>query len=451
MTAILSKIKDKFSDLWLDIELMFSKKSASKEVRTEVEKIVAPASSAPVVPGVMPVNPSAPESTDGATKIYDMQAKKAAEKQERIKNTKLPFALRNLRLSHKARLYFYDQMATLVGSGVPLIDAISLIQAQERNKNVKKLYGEMIRSINAGLSLAESMEMFPKIFPQMQSALVEAAEASGNMKEVLAELVEEMEASQDFLKKITGAMVYPIILLLMAVGLVTAMMIFVIPKIAGMYEQASVELPALTQFVINLSNFTTANGKVLALAVVFGAIALYYFFAKLRIGRLLGEKIISSIPVAGRINKEKNIMMICSNMAMLMKSGVLITEAFAITQKTIGNLHYQKALEEVRQGVVMGREVSQMMGLEDIRAQKFKEHKLFPLQMAQLIHIGETTGNIANMLYKIKNNYRKSIDHTLKNISTLIEPLMIFIVAALVGSILMAVMLPFFYIGSTIS
>jgi len=155
--------------------------------------------------------------------------------------------------------------------------------------------------------------------------------------------------------------------------------------------------------------------------------------------------------VAGRISKEKNIMMISANMAMLMKSGVLITDAFAITKNTISNLHYQKALEEIRRGVVMGKEVSQMMGLIDIKAQKFKEHKLFPLQMAQLIHIGEKTGNIANMLEKVKKNYHKSIDYTLQNISTLVEPLMIFMVAALVGTILMAVMLPFFYIGSTIS
>lgn len=285
----------------------------------------------------------------------------------------------------------------------------------------------------------------------MQSALVEAAEASGNLKDVLTELVEEMEASQDFLKKVTGAMVYPVILLFLAITLVAAMMIFVIPKIAGMYEQANVKLPALTQTVINISNFVSAKWPILLVAIVIISILLYLFFAKLRFGKMMGEQIISMIPLVGRINKEKNIMIIASNMGMLMRSGVLITDAFAITKNTVGNLHYQKALDEIREGVVMGKEVSQMMGLEDIKAQKFKEHKLFPLQMAQLIHIGETTGTIANMLFKIKNNYHKSIDYTLKNISTMVEPLMIFVVAALVGSILMAVMLPFFYIGSTIS
>lgn len=447
MTALVGKITDFFSDLRLDLELMFSRKP---EVKQKVQQTTSIATE-PSVSGVMPVMSSAPRAASGMAKIMDMRTKHAEEKKERMKNTKFSFGLKHVNLSKKGRLAFYDEMSTLVGSGVPLIDSLSLIQAQERNKNVKKLYAEMIHSINGGLSLAESMELFPHIFPKMQSALVEAAEASGNLKEVLAELVEEMEANQDFLKKITGAMVYPVILLFLAITLVTGMMIFVIPKIAGMYEQADVKLPGVTQMVINISNFTVNHWKFMLVAVIGGAVGFYLFFAKVRLGRLVGEKIVAAIPVAGRIAKEKNIMMIASNMAMLMKSGVLITEAFAITEKTVNNLHYQKALEKIRLGVVMGKEVSQMMGLIDIKAQKFKEHPLFPLQMAQLIHIGEKTGTIANMLYKVKKNYQKSIDYTLRNISTMVEPLMIFVVAALVGTILMAVMLPFFYIGSTIS
>jgi len=426
---------------------MFSRKPKGKKEIKETPVAHAPEAAA----GVMPVSTGAPKAGTGMSQIMDMRAKHAKEKQERIKNARFSFGLKHLKLSKNARLAFYDQMSTLVGSGVPLIDSLSIIQAQERNKNVKKLYAEMIHEINGGLSLAESMELFPHIFPKMQSALVEAAEASGNLKEVLAELVEEMEASQDFLKKVTGAMVYPLILIFLALFLVTGMMVFVIPKIAAMYEQANVKLPGITQVVINISNFVVNKWPILLGGIIGGVVALYIFFSKLRIGRLILEKFVSVIPVAGRIAKEKNIMIIASNMAMLMKSGVLITEAFAITEKTVSNLHYQKALEKIRLGVVMGKEVSQMMGLEDIRAQKFKEHKLFPLQMAQLIHIGEKTGTIASMLAKVKKNYHKSIDYTLRNISTMVEPLMIFIVAALVGTILMAVMLPFFYIGSTIS
>ena len=433
MTAIAGKIKDFFSDLWFDLELKFSRTPKTKQPVTEVSDSA--------------VTNAAP----GESRIMDARAKKEEAKKERLKNTKFSFALKHLKLSKKTRLAFYDEMATLVGSGVPLIDALSLIQAQERNKNVKKLYAEMIHEINGGLSLAQSMELFPHIFPKMQSALVEAAEASGNLKEVLAELVEEMEASQDFFKKITGAMVYPLILVCLAVVLVIGMMTFVIPKIAKMYEQSNVQLPGITQVVINISDFTVNQWPIMLGGFIAVVVALYVLFAKVHVGRLAWEKFISAIPVVGRINKEKNIMIIASNMAMLMKSGVLITEAFAITRNTVSNLHYQKALEHIRQGVVMGKDVSQMMGLIDIKAQKFKEHPLFPLQMAQLIHIGEKTGNIANMLYKVKKNYHKSIDYTLRNISTLVEPLMILLVAALVGTILMAVMLPFFYIGSTIS
>lgn len=383
--------------------------------------------------------------------LVDAHTQEMMEKKERAKNNHLPFGLRHLRFSNKTRLCFYDELGTLVGSGVSLIDALSLIQAQERNKTIKQLYGQLIHDINGGLSLSDSMKFFPHIFPKMQCALIEAAEASGNMKDVLTELVEEMEDSQDFLRKITGAMVYPIILIFLALSLVIGMMVFVIPKIATMYEQADVSLPALTQTVINISDFMVAKWPILLASIMGGGALLYIFFAKLKVGRLLGEKIVGILPIGGRLAKEKNIMMIASSMAMLMKSGVLITQAFAITKNTVNNLHYQDALEKIRQGVVVGKEVSQMMGLEDIRAQKFKEHPLFPLQVAQLIHIGETTGNIAVMFGKIKKNYHKSIDYSLRNISTLVEPIMIFVVAALVGSILMAVMLPFFYIGTTIS
>lgn len=449
LTALVLKFRDFFSDLWLDLELMFSKKSEKTEERAKETTIAAPQIKPET--GVMPVMSGGPQTVNGVSRIMDMQAKREEEKMERIKNKKYPAGLKRLKLSKKARLAFYDQMSTLVGSGVPLLDSLSLIQAQERNKSVKNLYAEMIHEINGGLSLAESMEFFPHIFPKMQSALVEAAEKSGNLKEVLAELVEEMESSQDFLRKITGAMVYPIILVCLAFILVIGMMTFIIPKIAAMYKQANVKLPALTQTVINISDFIMNKWPILLIVTIGGVLGLYLFFGRMRFGRLIWEKTVSVIPVAGRITKEKNIMIIASNMAMLMKSGVLITEAFEITRNTVGNMHYQKALDEIRQGVVMGKEVSQMMGLTDIRAQKFTEHPLFPLQMAQLIHIGEKTGSIANMLIKVKNNYHKSIDYTLRNMSTIVEPVMIFFVAALVGSILMAVMLPFFYIGSTIS
>lgn len=387
----------------------------------------------------------------GVNMLVDAQTKKMMEKQERLKNRHFSFWLRHLTFSNKSRLQFYDALGTLVGSGVALIDALSLIQAQERNKTIKELYAHMIHDINAGLSLSESMELFPHIFPKMQCALIEAAEASGNLKEVLVELVEEMEASQDFLRKVTGAMVYPIILIFLAVTLVVGMMVFVIPKISDMYEQANVSLPALTQTVINFSDFVVEKWPILLISTLGGLLLLYLFFSKIRIGRLVAENLVGLVPMAGRIAKEKNLMMIASNMAMLMQSGVLITDAFAITKNTVNNLHYQNALEKIRQGVVIGKEVSQMMGLENLREQKFKEHPLFPLQVAQLIHIGESTGNIAAMFAKIKKNYHKSIDYALRNISTLVEPIMIFIVAALVGSILMAVMLPFFYIGTTIS
>ncbi len=430
MTAFAGKIRNSFSDIMLDIELFFGSIFHRPK---KMELRLAPQIALQSVPQLV------------------SQAKPVTEEQNQATPEKLPFGLRMLRMSVKDRLFFYDQMATLVGSGVTLIDSLSLVLAQTTNKSLKNLYKQVIHDVNTGMSLAESMYRFPHIFPRMQGALVEAAEKSGNLKVVLSELVENMEASQDFRRKITGAMFYPVILLVMALVMVTGMLIFVIPKIASMYEQAKVKLPTLTQKVIDISNYVTGNWPKLLIFIFGGVFLLWFLFSKVRFGKLTWENIVSAIPVAGRISKEKNLMLISANMAMLMKSGVLISDAFAITENTIDNLHYKKALSEIRHGVVMGKEVSEMMGLKDIKTQKFEKNRFFPLQMAQLMHIGETTGRIADMLIKLKDNFHKSIDYTLRNISTMIEPIMIFIVAALVGSILLAVMLPFFYIGTTIS
>jgi type IV pilus assembly protein PilC len=448
VTAFVGKIRDVFSDLFLEIELfvakIFPKKKSVEHTPAMTKTPAKPVETMGVKPSETPLVTPAPVTTKAIPVANPDE--KGKEKKE-----KLPFGLRMLRMSVKERLFFYDQMATLIGSGVTLIDSMSLVLAQTKNKGLKKLYEEMIHDVNTGMSMADSMYRFSHIFPRMQAAIVEAAEKSGNLKVVLAELVEEMEAAQDFRKKITGAMFYPVLLLVLALGLVVGMMTFVIPKISAMYEQANVALPALTQKVIDISNYVTTNWQMLLLYIFGGLILLWVLFFKVRFGRLIWEKIISVIPIVGKISKQKNLMMISANMSMLMKSGVLISDAFEITEKTVDNLHYQRALAKIRQGVIMGKEVSEMMGLIDIKTQKFKKNKLFPLQFAQLMHIGESTGKIAEMLVKLKTNYHKSIEYTLRNISTMVEPIMIFIVAALVGTILLAVMLPFFYIGTTIS
>lgn len=371
-------------------------------------------------------------------------------KSKRVNKAALPWSLRLTRLSNTERLTLFDQLATLIDSGVTLITSLQLIQNQTGSKSLKEVYARIIHNINGGMGLAESMRELPHLFPEMVCALIEAGEKSGNLKAVMAELVEEMEGHQDFVRKITGAMFYPVILIFLCIILVTGMMIFVIPKISIMYKEANVKLPILTQKVIDLSNFISTNGKTIALIVVVSLITLWALVHYLRAGRLFWESLVSNIPVFGKIAREKEIMIFAANLGMLMESGVLITDALEITGKTMGNLHYEAELQRVRHGVTMGRSMSEMMGLEVAGNQSYRSN-LFPVSVAQLIHIGEMTGRIGKMLLKIRSNFKKSIDYKLKNISAMIEPLMIFFVAGIVGSVLLAVMLPFFYIGTTVS
>ena len=367
-----------------------------------------------------------------------------------VLSEKMSLSLRLASMGHRERLYFFDQMATLVGSGVTLIDSLSLLQAQAKDKSHKRIYAEMIHRINGGMTLADSMALFTRAFTPMQSSLIEAGEKSGNLKTVFARLAEDLESQQDFLRKIKGAMFYPVVVMGLALIMVTGMLVFVIPKVSKLYEQSNAKLPTLTQTVIDISAFVSLNYPILFGTLAILVVSLWLLTAKTRPGKWALESLISGLPMFGRISKEKNMMLIASNLGMLLESGVLISNAFEITEKTLDNLHYKKALADIRHGIILGKNVSEMMGLKDLKSQQFESNPLFPLQVAQMVHIGEVTGNLAKMLVKIRENFHKSVDYTLKNLSTMIEPLMIFLVALLVGSILLAVMLPFFYIGSTI-
>ncbi len=440
MTAIARKIRDSFSDFWLDIELIFDRFLPKKRVHPK--KINDLPKKREESDNVLRLKIEAPVIAKPIAKVV---------KKEVVKKNKMPFAIKMLRLSKKERLFFYDELSTLVTSGITLIDSLTLIKHQSSNKTLKRLYTEMIYHINSGLGLAETMAIYSHLFPSMQTALIEAGEESGNLKVVLEEIVEEMETQQDFYRKITGAMFYPAVLIILSIILVSGMMTFVIPKISKMYEQSHVELPTLTQIVINISIFVSANWEMLSLSSLAIILILWGIFFKTKFGRLVWESFSTSVPFFGTMAKDKNVMILASNMAMLLSSGVLITDAFEITEKTLGNLHYQREIKKIRHGIILGKTVSEMMGLIDIKEGKFVKNKLFPIQVAQLVHIGESTGSLDTMFYKIRDNYHKSLDYKLKNISTMIEPIMIFFVAALVGSILLAVMLPFFYIGTTIN
>ncbi|MBI5411858.1 type II secretion system F family protein [Candidatus Peregrinibacteria bacterium] len=438
MSFLAHKIRDGWIALGFELELFFERIFSRKKMITDSKPDGGPNSGLEGAPSRVLVQPKE------AVKI---------EKREKIKKetNKLSWSLRMLRLSGKERLFFFDQLATLIDSGVTLIPALTIIQRQAKSGSLKKIYAQMIHDINGGMGLAQSMRGLPHLFPEMMSALVEAGEKSGNLKTVLAELTEEMEGHQDFVRKVTGAMFYPAILIVMCITLITGMMLFVIPKISSMYKDANVSLPVLTQKVIALSQFVSMNWKFLFLGVAGILLFLWSLVHFTRFGRFLWESFTAYMPIFGKIATEKQIMIFSANLGMLMQSGVLITDALEITAKTMGSLHYEQELSKIRQGVMMGQGMSEMMGLVDLSSgQDAKRKSLFPLQVAQLVHIGETTGKIGKMLLKVRSNYKKSIDYTLKNLSSVIEPLMIFVVAALVGSTLLAVMLPFFYIGTTI-
>ncbi len=226
-------------------------------------------------------------------------------------------------------------------------------------------------------------------------------------------------------------------------------MTFVVPRIAKMYTSAHVNLPKITRILIDISNFMLVNYQKLILVIFGGILILYLIVKHIRIATKIWEKIKYSLPIFGDIARKRSLIMFSGNLGFLLKHGVLISEALPITKRTLGSILYQEELDKITAKVIAGESLSKQLLRYDKKGNEL-EHPLFPYEISQLVEIGENTGLTHSILTKIKNNYLKAINTIVKNLSSLLEPILIVFIGALVGGLLLAIMMPFFYIGSTI-
>ncbi len=350
----------------------------------------------------------------------------------------------------KELINFFDQMATLLEAGITIVDTFEMLMRQNKNKSIKKLLFRIVRNIKEGKTLSTSLAEFPKVFPAMVIQLTSIGEQSGTLPELIRIISIKMEEQSDLKKKIKGAMMYPLIVIALSMALVVGMMVFAVPKLTSMYATAKVSLPEATQIVIAISNFVIAYYPMM----IGLTIALFMFMSilikKVPPVRKVFEKFIFKLPIIGPLNRDKNIALVTSNMSLLLHSGMLIDEVFLLLNKTTENINYQEQLGMIRDGLLQGKTVSQMMGLHAESIADSVENFLFPLEVAQIIRVGEQTGNMTKVLSKISEQKMKHINQFVKNISSIIEPAMIIIVGTIVAGIIIPLMLPIFNIGSTV-
>ncbi|MCM8831589.1 MAG: type II secretion system F family protein [Candidatus Omnitrophica bacterium] len=326
---------------------------------------------------------------------------------------------------------FSRQFTTLIESGIPIVDCLLILKEQIQNLYFKDVMEAILKDVKEGLSLSSALSKHPKVFPEIYVSMVEAAEASGSLAEILDRLAIYLEKSLALRKKITSAMYYPVIVVLLA-SVITSFLVFkIIPTFKGIYESLGGKLPFITQMLINFSDFLRQNIFIIFFVFFLIVIGFQKYISTPK-GKKNYHKFLLRLPVFGDLIKKIAIAKFARTFSTLIKSGVPIIKCLEIVGKTSGNKILEEAVFQAKKFIQEGQPIS--IPLE--------KTGIFPPMVTRMIAIGEKTGRLEEMLSKIAQFYEEQTDATVSGLSSLIEPIIILFLGIVVGGIVVALFLP---------
>lgn len=341
----------------------------------------------------------------------------------RVKSDELVMVTRNL--------------GSMLTAGLTVSRALSVIQRQSSNPRLKGVMKKITENINQGNSFYEALKEFPEVFNDLYVAMVRAGEESGNLASTLQTLAIQMERSSNLKKKIKGAMIYPSIVMIVMVVIGILMMIFVMPQITGVFKGMDKELPATTKFLIGTSDFLVEYTFV-AIGGLIAAVMGFVYFLKSKIGKIITSWIIPRLPVIGPMAKEANAAATARTLSSLLNSGVDVLQSIEITEDVIQNVFYKKILHEAGKRVEKGTALSETF---------IENKKLYPILVGEMILVGEETGQISGMLGELAAFYENEVERKTKDLSTIIEPLLMVVIGGGVGFFALALIAPIYSIS----
>ena len=337
------------------------------------------------------------------------------------------------RVKGKVLMIFTRQLATLVDAGLPLLRGLSVLGKQERNRVMAGTINHLADSVAGGSTFSESLGQHPKIFDKLYVNMVKAGELGGVLELVLVRLAEYQEKAQKLKNRIVSAMVYPIIVIVIAVGILVFLMMVIVPRFEKIFAEmlGDKPLPAITQFVIGISRWVQSN--VLIMLVIFGVLfASWKVFAMTKAGRLIIDRMKLRMPVFGPVQLKSAISRFTRTLGTLVTSGVPILQALNITRDTAGNVVVANAVDKVHEAVREGESV----------VAPLEASKIFPPMVISMVDVGEETGQLPDMLLKIADVYDDEVDNAVDAMTSMIEPIMIVFLALIVGTIVIALFMP---------
>jgi type IV pilus assembly protein PilC len=363
--------------------------------------------------------------------VARQRAKMAPTTKPRAKRGMVLFARR--KVSSKILMIFTRQLATLIDSGLPLLRSLNVLAKQERDKVMKNTINKIADSVQSGSTFSDALALHPRIFNELYVSMVRAGEVGGVLELVLTRLSEFQEKAAKIKNKILAAMVYPVIVMTMAVGILCFLLIFIVPRFEVIFHDllGDKPLPPVTRFVIGLSGFMQSHGLVLLGAVVV-IVTAYKLIGRTRRGRLVIDNFKLRMPLFGNLNRKSAISRFSRTLGTLVTSGVPILQALNITRETAGNAAIAAAIARVHDSVKEGESIVQPM----------EASRAFPPMVVSMVDVGEETGKLPEMLLKIADVYDDEVDNAVVALTSMLEPIMIVFLAVIVGTIVLALFTP---------
>lgn len=340
----------------------------------------------------------------------------------------------------KEKIVFIENLGLMIKSGIAAPRALKILAHQTGNKRFQYVLADLASKVESGRSLHESMAAHPKIFSYIFITMVKVGEVGGSLEKSLEHLSVQLEREADLRSKVKGAMIYPsvIIAAMLIIGILLA--IFVLPTLTGIFSEFNTELPLQTKVVIAISDFMSHNA-VLVIGLMIASVILLISLLRTAQGMRVADWFLLRLPILGTIMQKINLARFSRVLGSMMKSGVTIIEGLGVAAESVGNIYYREAVLETANNVKLGKPITETLA---------KHERLFSYLVIQMLSVGEETGSLENILDQLSAHYESEVDATMRNLSSIIEPVLLLAIGGVVGFLALALIGPIYNISQSI-
>lgn len=341
-------------------------------------------------------------------------------------------------VSLQDKILFVQNLAIMYKAGISISRSLKILANQARNHRLKAMMDKISADVESGKTLAESLGQYPDTFPNIFISMIRVGELSGNLDKSLEYLGIQLQREHNLISKARGAMIYPSVIVLAVIIVGILMSIFVLPSLTAIFEDSKLDLPPVTKMVIAFSNFMSKH-TFLAIGLMFGSIVAFYAALRTPGGKKYFDKALLRVPIIGALDKKINLARFSRMMGSMLKSGTPILEGLEVVSESLGNGEYRESVRRITLAVKVGKTMASSMS---------NEPRLFPYIVSEMVGVGEESGRTEDILDQLAAHYEEEVDDSLKNMSSIIEPLLILFIGSIVGVLALALISPIYQLTS---